>query len=712
MYMRRITGVLTGLFLFHAVIVTGQAGAPINNFFKTEQDSFLRQLKSMSRDSVIINPVARYFESDVNGIYSIISSDAGLSLADKEKAVRSLVYFMKELRTNMVKEKAAVYDIPEALQAYKKVLPALIKKQPVAPILVPLSIRPTQALATAFSQYNEYKLMDDIAVFKRVSSTPQYILDFLATKPGFRFADSLITIAAAYSPAKLLAYLDNGSNVALRRRIRSTSNKYIQQIVLLQGDKNGPELLPFVMQLAEGTITPEEIIEKRTQVDQYFQLLINTLLESTTINNSTSVFLKPLRDGIKEKAIAFYANHINDLHESPDAIRFASVKGLRAEDLYYIITSCGDELYTSSYLGLYKRLMENFKDQRADSLFYRVDYDNFPNFMQLAANYNVLIDFFANMPREEVQKLLKRFMGGIEADASTGLERAMNVGDFFAGLSASTDITSLVQQELLGNYNRCKSGKQYLGIRLYDILLQVFDLAKNKNADNKIWRKLGNYEILKNAALRNKSGEINEVVLFYGDDDGKMSFNNFLKFYTDNTKWELTKNDNWVSIRSLTDQPLVIYANQPLDAKEELDLMAQDDLFSYLKLQSIEPTVLTHRGHSYHLDKTLKRLSPSVKLAILGSCGSYNKSISIASINPDVQVIGSRKTGTKSVNDPVIDIINETLLNKQDLVWSQVWQTLQERFSKDPRTLAQFNEYFPPSGNMSLFVLKLFMFYN
>src|SRR5205085_4819607 len=182
------------------------------------------------------------------------------------------------------------------------------------------------------------------------------------------------------------------------------SNKYLQQIVLLSGDKNAPELLPFVIQLADNSITPEEIVEKRTQVNQYFQLLVNTLLGSSTDNKSASVFLKPLRDGIKEKAIAFYANHINDLHESPDAIRFASVKGLRPEDLYYIITSCGDELYTSSYLGLYKRLMAYFKSRPADSLFSIVGYDDFRIFMRMAANYNTLANFLSNMPQEKAER--------------------------------------------------------------------------------------------------------------------------------------------------------------------------------------------------------------------------------------------------------------------------------------------------------------------
>ena len=146
----------------------------------------------------------------------------------------------------------------------------------------------------------------------------------------------------------------------------------------------------------------------------------------------------------------------------------------------------------------------------------------------------------------------------------------------------------------------------------------------------------------------------------------------------------------------------------PLDNKEELDLKAQDSLFIYLEQQSAEPSVLVHRGHSYHLSNTLKRLTPSVKLAVLGSCGGSNNAISIASISPDVQIIASKKTGTKSINDPLIDIINETLLDKRDLYWSTLWDTLAARFAKDESTLNLFNEYIPPGKNVSLFVLKLF----
>lgn len=676
---------------------------------RAEQKNFLRRLKTVSVDSSIINPLSRYFESEVNNIYTATITRASLPTVEKEKAARSLIYFMKQLGNNITHQKSDIYDIPGSVQSYKNLLIALMYHQQFSQLLKTLPARRSQLLATAFTQYKEYALLDDIAVYKRMSASPEFILQFLENKPSFRFADSLLVNAAAYDALKF-SYFIKRDRPAIQRKIQGIRNIYLQQVVALSNDKNASELLPFVVQIAENKLTPAEILEQRTDVVKYFQLLVNTLQESLQSGNSSSVFIKPLRDGIRQKSLAFYVNQINELHTAADAVRFASVQDLRPEDLYYIITSCGEELYTSSYLGLYKRLMEHFKNQSADSIFERVGYDNFPIFMQLAANYNVLTDFLKKMPPENVKALLTRFTGGIDGDTEAGLERAMDIADFFAGIDSSADIIQLTQNELQSNLQRCTANREYLGVRLYNILLDVFQLARHEDSGNKLWAKLGNYEILKNSELRDEQGEIVELVLFYGDEDGMNSFNSFLKLYTDKSKWETTKNSNWITIRSRTDQPLTIYANMPLDSKDDEDLKAQDSLVAFMEEQSIKPAVLIHRGHSYHLDKTLKRLGPSVKLAILGSCGGYNKAISIASISPDVQVIGSKKTGAKSINDPVINVINETLLNKEDLVWPEIWKKLETRFSKDESTLSLFSEYFPPNSNLSLFVLKLFAF--
>ncbi len=700
------------LFLFVAFNdLSAQPGVAAHNPAKEEKEKLLRSLNSIPVDSSMIYPLSWYVETEVNSIYTFLNTKRKLSSLDKEKAERSLGYFIKELSHDLEQGKMDLYDIPAAVNSYKTILIAILSQQPLATLLEPMGAQRSQLMAAAFSQYNEYSLLDDVAVYKRVAASPEFILQFLEKKPGFRYADSLLLEAAADDPLRIVAYLKK-QGTGLQDNIRNSNNIYLRQIASLSGDKQVSELLPFTARIAENQITTQEVLENRMEAPKYFQLMVNTLQQSIRPGYPGSIFLKPLRRGVKQKALAFYANEINDLHTSSDATRFASVKGLPPEEIYYIITSCGDELYTSSYLGLYKRLMENFKDQDADSLLDRVQYDNFNLFIRLAANYNVLDDFIQRLSPGKRIEVLRRFIAGIEKDETTALERAMDIADSFAALGAASEISDLIRTELQSNLDRCTSDQDFLGIRLYSILTSIFNLSRQENGVDKLWTTLGDYEQLKNEALENKNGQIVELVLFYGDEDGIVSFNNFLKRYADNSKWEITKNENWVSIRSRTEQPLIIFANRPLDIKLEMDLRAQDSLMTFLKEQSLEPVILVHRGHSYHLDKTMKRLTGSVKLAILGSCGGYNKAISIAAINPDVQVIGSKKTGSGSINDPILEMINETLADKKDLSWPGIWKNLSKRFMKDEQASGLFNEYFPPSHNLGLFVLKLFKYYN
>ena len=679
--------------------------------FKEEQVGFLKQINTVSFDSAIVRRVSGFVKLKADSIYSFIMADGALPASEKEKAILSLGYFMNELGRNIVQQRSEIYDVPGAFESYQKILRSLLYHRSFSDVLGLMPPRRTQVMAAAFIQYKEHTLMDDVAVYKRMASSPDFILGFLENQPGFRYADSLLMIAAAYDPKKIFKYLDNGKP-GLKDKILKTKNTYLRQLVSLSVDKNSSEFLPFVTLLAEERITPDSILKDRVDVIKYFQLLVNTLMEPVGRNDPSLVFQKILRKGVKDKSLYFYVNQLNELHNEKEEVRFASVKNLRPEDIYYIITSCGEELYTSSYLGLYKRLMQSFKPASADSLFDVVQYDNFRIFMRLAANYNVLTDFLNSMPQEKAAELLKRFIAGIETDINTGVEKAMDVADSFTGLDSAIAIREMIQHELQSNLNRCQSNQLFFGIRLYNILLQVFDLVKQKNSFNKLWTTLGNYEKLDRQVLLNKNGEIIQLVLFYGDDDGVASFNSFQKIFTDTSKWKMSKSRNWVEMRSVSDQPVIVYANMPLDEKEEMDIKAQDSLIDFLKQQSIEPVVLIHRGHSYHVSNTLKRFTPAIKLAILGSCGGSNNAISIANINPDAQIIVSKKTGAKSINDPIIDEINKILVNKEDISWPVVWENLRNRFGKDEFTLNLFNEYIPPGKNVSLFVLKLFNYYN
>jgi hypothetical protein len=462
------------------------------------------------------------------------------------------------------------------------------------------------------------------------------------------------------------------------------------------------------LQLADGSLSRDSILAIRSSPNAYFQMMVNAMQVAIFQKEKGSILLRPLRKGIHERAIDFYVNELNNLHNSADAVRFASVKNLRTEDLYYIIISSGEELYTSSYLGLYKRLMEPFRTGNADSLFDKIHFDGLRTFIRMAANYNVLEDLLTKLSEDRQKEVLQRFLRNVEKDPTEALDRAMDIADSYNSLASDPAIADMVRKELKFNLEQCQRNNKYQGIRLYSILTDMFGMVTQEQGLQRLWAKLGNYELLKQAELMNPAGEVNEVVLFYGDEDGIGSFSNFLRYYSDTRKWSVTRNDQWISIRSVGGKPLQIFANRPLSMEDGLDLRAQDSLFAYMNARNIQPTVLMHRGHSYHLDKTITRMGPSVRLALLGSCGGYNRAISIASINKDVQVIGSKKTGSKSINDPFLYYVNEKLVAGEDLAWPEIWKELEMRFGKEEGSLALFKEYFPPSDNLGLFLLKLY----
>ena len=695
------------------VTLAAQADTPVMaaKLLQEEQDIFLDYIGFIPIDSNIAYRLSVFIESEVDSIRNEINREAALTEPEKTRALNSMTYFIKELSANLALQKFEIYDIPGVLESYKQLLGAIIHGRPYRDMLKKPGPRPCLLLASAFWQYPDYNYLSDVATYKRMSESPAHILQFLEGRPGFRFSDSLVLVAAACEPYKLVAYLDMHPT-GLSDSIRKIDNIYLRQMITLTGYKNVTDLVPFVVPLAEKRISVEEVLDKRRDATCYYQLMVDNLQQdrggyADTVFN----FLIPMRKALKNESLAFYVNEINELHSAPYEVRFAAIKNLRITDLYYIITSCRDELYTSSYLGVYRHLVKNFSTTPADTLFGIVDYDNFRPFMQMAANYNTLADFLACMPEERTVNLLKRLISGIEKDTHTGLEYAMDVADAFSGFESVPGLGKLTRDELGSNLERCRSSRQYFGIRLYTILLEVFDMLNKKDPGNKLWASLGNHDILKRRTLENKNGEVIEMVLFYGDEDGRDSYNNFKCLFTNPNKWQVTETAYWIAIHSRTGPPIRIYANLPLDDISEMDLKAQDTLVTWLKGQGSEPAILVHRGHSYHLDHTLKKLTPSVKLTILGSCGGYNNILSVANISQEAQIIVSKKTGSMFINDPIIEVINETLVNGRDLVWLEIWEKLRIRFSKNEFMLNLFNEYIPPGRNVSLFVYKLFNYY-
>jgi hypothetical protein len=164
-----------------------------------------------------------------------------------------------------------------------------------------------------------------------------------------------------------------------------------------------------------------------------------------------------------------------------------------------------------------------------------------------------------------------------------------------------------------------------------------------------------------------------------------------------------------VEISSQLGKPVSIFANKPLDNSkgDDPDAKAQQLLIEYLQRNNIEPSIVIHRGHSYHLKYTIAQLPASAKIIVLGSCGSYQNLTSVLKICPDAQIVSSKEVGSRLVNEPVLKLINESLLYQEEIDWITIWETLGKQF-EGSEAKERFENYIPPHRNLGALFIKAF----
>ncbi|ULQ52245.1 hypothetical protein [Flavihumibacter fluvii] len=707
---------ITSLVLFFFILPgNGMAQSTIleaNALLDAEQLKFTEFSRKFNADEGIRNLLLRFGTITMDSLQQAFNARTAGSDADKIQSINSGRYFLQTLKANLDQQKFEIYDVPDAVQKFPLIADAIVNKASYREFTLGFGGRRTQLMADAFRQYpEEGKRLQYAADARRLAVNTDNILPLLERQPGFPFVDTALIYLAERAPMTLVDYL-SAKNNRITDSILASGRPVIQQLVKLKGNRNASEIAPFAEEIARGRYTADEIQQLRTNnVKGYYQLLVNTIQSNRTsrLAGGPAGMQPALRTTLHNKAVSFYIQQINGLHESKDQVRFASIQSLRTIDLYYLIISGEEELYTSSFLGIYKRMMAQLPSGQSDSLMHLVQFDLFRKFIRICSHYNVLTDYLNQMPETARIALLKSFITGIESNTDTGLEDAMDVADAFVSLSVDPQYSATVEQLLKDNLARCQSDKQYYGARLYSILIDVFRMSNNPENQKTIFAKLGNYELLPVSSVRDKEGIINQLVIFYGDEDGKTSYQNFLSMFRNPKIWQVEKSAQWIVISSIDPkQPVKLYANLPLDHQDDLDEKAQLALLDYLKTNQIQTGVIIHRGHSYHLPTTLNYLQPYMKLAILGSCGGYKNILTVAEKSPAAQIVATKQVGSKLINDPMIQMVNEHFLQSKDIFWPEVWNTMGATFNKSAFTRDLFSEYVPPYRNLSLFVIRLF----
>jgi hypothetical protein len=465
--------------------------------------------------------------------------------------------------------------------------------------------------------------------------------------------------------------------------------------------------IAFLNDYRSNVLTIQQIDDMTATDEAYYKALVGLRIDNKPENQYI------INRDLKVQA-QLYVREINELHdESNLAIRFKCLDNLSPRELYYLAVLCGDEIYTSSFTkGVFKNLITKMQPQSGNEFLQTIKMDKFRTFIRMCANYNTLDSFLATMSTGADKDVMSKFVKGLGDNNKIDLESSVDVADAFGSINNPKLIAELqadVRQEYEANY--LSNNKD--GMSVYFILYSLFTSKQEGGDDslfdatmtNKLHLKPINKMPFKNLVAANNT--VYEQVFFYGDKDGQDSYVSFKSFIAKFPNLKLDESNKYFTvIKSVnTKVPLEIYANKPLS--EPQDEEAQRELGNYLVQNNIVPSIMIHRGHSYHLPETIKYFSEENKVCILGSCGSYQNLSTILTSSADAQIVSSKQVGSMHINDPIIREVNYAVMNGEEVNWVKIWSKLDKEFTNaSSRDL--FNDYVPPHKNLGALFLKAY----
>ncbi len=607
---------------------------------------------------------------------------------------------------------------PMLLENFEKIMQANIDSQSMAPFIQEVPYALGRINAEIFSENKGYADSKKILYQKFCVIHPDKILQTIEPYINEPFADSLIVISCKFNPTSIYS-VAQAAESKLGMLVHRNKNPLVVAVVELSKTPNALFYFPFLDDLLKGRKTVESIKkyvgDGETGYDSvgYFKLLVQTEIEyfkrMVSPAKDTPIALfgpNGLREVLRTKAIQHFVTPINTLHDLSNINqRMRSIDSLSAVDIYFMMVMSESEIYTSSYKHSFFRMLQRLgAEPRTDSLLLSVHFDFFKKFIKMAANYNKLDTFLKFMPKQSSETLMRGFIANL--DNTGNLEDAVDVADSYSSINDLV-LQSTILGYVIENEKKALQNNNSRGKTIYSLLKSIFLSADSTNKID-LTSVLGIpsiYEI-ENKDIRDDSGRIVQQVYWYGDDDGKKFFPAFISSFSPK-EWIISPGKEWYEIRSRKGN-VWVFANRPLDNDANLDDSAQVHLNNYLAENNMLPSVVVHRGHSYWLPRTIKRMAGNARIVVLGSCGGYKNLNDIIDVNPDAHIISTKEIGTGDINRPILNYLNQTFESGNKLVWKTMWASLTRLFANDPSRAVResWEDYIPPYKNLGAIFLK------
>ena len=509
------------------------------------------------------------------------------------------------------------------------------------------------------------------------------------------WSKNVIVETAKQAPLSVKKYLGSAHPI---RYVLYESNDTIVKLILNIYNRYGVKTNAY--SLIDGIYSNFISLEK---ADSFGKIDLKYLMYMLRIRKKDYPLAKYSLDKELEFMSLKYIRTINDLHDVADVkVRFAIADELTPPELYTLMVYSEDEIFTSTFLGLFNRMITRMYSQKGNELLDQVGYNRFRTFIKLCAGFNTLDRFLKTMNPAARDLMLQNFVGGLEKDRGN-LTAPVQVADAFGSIKDSAAL-AVIEYALIKEYARVEYNKNKEGMTIYGLLITLFkDKAVNQKA---FFEKIASkYElpVIDKVAIADLIGKDNQNLqlhFFFDDDDGKASFKSYIETFT-NAGWTIIKHEKIVEIIS-KNKKVKILANYP----ESEETGGHDDLKLYCDTSHQTPQIIVHRGHSYYAMKTIDKISAQTKIVFLGSCGGYNNLNEILDRSPDVQIIATKQIGTMFVNNPLLLQLATNISAGSDIQWVSFWSKLESSVKANKSTYDRFTDYIPPYKNLGAIFIQ------
>ncbi|RYY49191.1 MAG: hypothetical protein EOO06_07880 [Chitinophagaceae bacterium] len=639
---------------------------------------------------------------------------------DKIRYLRLVEDFLKTTRLEWSRKQVKPVDFPTLVFAFDQSIKAVANSQSILPTIKAAPYEVAKIITSVFQDHTDYKQADELVYLKYARLHPDNILKTIRPYVQAGFADSLVVVAAKNNPVQLYSFAQSTSSPE-GKLINANTDPMVKTVVQLSKTPNALFYYPFLDDLLSGKKTIEQIKPLVGDGDGtydsigYYKLLVSTEIEyfkrMAPPTRDTAIALfgpNGLRDMLKGKSLQHFIKPINDLHDVSNlAVRMRAIQPLSATELYYMMVMGESDLYTSSYKHSFTRMLQLMGTKpRGDSLLQAVHFDYFKKFIKMAANYNKLDTFLKTMPLDKSEILMKAFVANL--DKTGNLEDAVDVADSYSSITDKKLLNTILSYAEQNEARSLQENNQR-GVLIYGLLKMIMLSADTANkVDLTELAGIPSIYEISNKELQDEKGRIVQQVFFYGDEDGKTFFPPFVNSFSPK-EWKVTYKKEWVEIESIKGN-VFVYANRPLDYDANLDDSAQVHLARYLETLDMHPSVVVHRGHSYWLPGTIKRMPADAKIVVLGSCGGYQNLNQILETCPDAHIVSTKEIGAGDINRPILNYMNASFISGNTLSWKRMWQTLGKTFSTDPSVSIResWDDYVPPYKNLGAIFIKAY----